>query len=87
MPKEKSVPAAEAAQELAELQGLSYEQARDELIAVVARLEAGGEPLESALKLWERGERLAQHCQNWLDGAQARLDQVRSQQNITPEEE
>ena len=34
---------------------LSYEQARDELLAVVQRLEAGGEPLETSLALWERG--------------------------------
>ena len=52
---------------------LSYEQARDELVQVVARLEAGGEPLEASLSLWERGEALAARCQEWLDGARARL--------------
>ncbi len=57
---------------------LGYEQARDELVEVVRRLEAGGEPLEASLALWERGEALARHCQEWLDGAQARLDAVRA---------
>ena len=57
---------------------MSYEQARDELVAVVARLEAGGETLEGSLELWERGEALAARCQQWLDGARARLDAVRS---------
>ena len=52
---------------------LSYEQARDELVEVVRRLEAGGVPLEEALALWERGEQLAAICQTWLDGARARL--------------
>ncbi len=52
---------------------LSYEQARDELLAVVQRLEAGGEPLETSLALWERGEALAARCQEWLDGARERL--------------
>ena len=52
---------------------LTYEQARDELIAVVGRLEAGGEPLEVSLELWERGEALAARCQQWLDGARERL--------------
>ncbi|MCA5892428.1 exodeoxyribonuclease VII small subunit [Isoptericola sp. NEAU-Y5] len=52
---------------------LTYEQARDELVHVVARLEAGGEPLESSLALWERGEALAARCQEWLDGARERL--------------
>jgi exodeoxyribonuclease VII small subunit len=52
---------------------LSYEQARDELIEVVRRLEAGGSTLEESLQLWERGEVLASICQEWLDGARARL--------------
>jgi exodeoxyribonuclease VII small subunit len=52
---------------------LSYEQARDELAAVVKRLEAGGLSLEQSLELWERGEKLAAICGEWLDGARARL--------------
>ncbi|MCW2839155.1 MAG: exodeoxyribonuclease small subunit [Aeromicrobium sp.] len=52
---------------------LPYEQARDELIAVVAQLEQGGTSLEESLALWERGEELAAICQRWLDGARARL--------------
>ncbi len=52
----------------------SYEAARDELVEVVRRLEAGGATLEESLALWERGEALAAVCQQWLDGAQARLD-------------
>ena len=53
---------------------LSYEQARDALIDVVKRLESGAETLEESLALWERGEALARHCEQWLAGAQARLD-------------
>ena len=53
---------------------LSYEAAREELIEVVRRLEAGGTNLEESLALWERGEKLAQVCQGWLDGAKKRLD-------------
>ncbi len=54
--------------------GLGYEQARDELIDVVRRLEAGGATLEESLALWERGEELAKVCRRWLEGARARLD-------------
>jgi len=54
-------------------QALSYEQARDELASVVKRLEAGGLTLEQSLELWERGEKLAAICGEWLDGARARL--------------
>jgi exodeoxyribonuclease VII small subunit len=53
---------------------LSYEQAREELVEVVRRLEGGGTNLEDSLALWERGEKLAQICQAWLDGAKKRLD-------------
>lgn len=57
---------------------LSYEAARAELEDVVRRLEAGGISLEDSLALWERGEALAKVCQDWLDGARARLDAVRA---------
>jgi exodeoxyribonuclease VII small subunit len=56
---------------------LSYEQARAELATVVERLEAGGTSLEESLALWERGEKLADVCQKWLDGARERLDASR----------
>jgi exodeoxyribonuclease VII small subunit len=52
----------------------SYESAREELIEVVRKLEAGGATLEESLALWERGEFLAKTCQEWLDGARKRLD-------------
>jgi exodeoxyribonuclease VII small subunit len=52
--------------------------ARDALGAVVSRLEAGGATLEESLALWERGEALAARCQQWLDGARARLDAARA---------
>ncbi|MDP2772506.1 MAG: exodeoxyribonuclease VII small subunit [Nocardioides sp.] len=54
----------------------SYEQAREELLDVVRRLETGGTTLEESLALWERGEQLATVCQEWLDGARQRLDAV-----------
>ncbi|WP_374694047.1 exodeoxyribonuclease VII small subunit [Cellulomonas fimi] len=60
------------------MSALTYEDARDELVAVVARLEAGGASLEESLRLWERGEALAARCQQWLDGARERLAAVRA---------
>lgn len=53
---------------------LSYEQARDELLQVVQKLESGGTSLQESIELWERGEELAMICQRWLDGARARFD-------------
>jgi exodeoxyribonuclease VII small subunit len=57
---------------------LSYEQARTELATVVERLETGGSSLEESLALWERGERLADVCQRWLDGARERIETARA---------
>lgn len=56
---------------------LSYEQARDELVQVVGKLEQGGTTLEESLQLWERGEALAARCEEWLLGARKRLEAAR----------
>ena len=69
----------EPAPATADVAELSYEQARAELVTVVEKLEAGGNTLEESLALWERGERLAAICQQWLDGARARLDAARAE--------
>jgi exodeoxyribonuclease VII small subunit len=60
---------------------LPYEQARDQLTELVKRLEAGGLTLEQSLELWERGERLATICEEWLEGARARLAAAISQRS------
>jgi exodeoxyribonuclease VII small subunit len=57
---------------------ISYEQAREELVEVVRKLEAGGTTLEESLALWERGEELATTCQRWLDGARTRLAEAQA---------
>ena len=57
---------------------LSYEAARDELAEVVAQLESGKATLEESLALWQRGEELAKICQEWLDGAKAKLDAAKA---------
>jgi exodeoxyribonuclease VII small subunit len=58
----------------AETAELTYEQARDELVTIVGRLEAGGVTLEESLALWQRGEDLAALCERYLDSARERLD-------------
>ncbi len=58
--------------------GLGYEQARQQLVEVVQRLESGGAPLDESLALWERGERLAALCQRFLDGAAKRVAAARA---------
>jgi exodeoxyribonuclease VII small subunit len=56
--------------------GLGYEQARDELAEVVRALEAGGLGLDESVALWERGEALARRCEEQLAGARERVQKV-----------
>ena len=57
----------------ADVAAMTYEQARDELVDIVARLENGQSGLEESMGLWQRGEVLAAHCATWLDRAEARI--------------
>ncbi len=57
---------------------LTYEQARDQLVAVVRDLESGTTGLADAMKLWERGERLAALCQRQLDGARETIERAKA---------
>ena len=57
---------------------LSYEEARNELVQVVADLEAGTATLEQTIELWERGEALASRCEEWLVGAKERLNKAKA---------
>jgi exodeoxyribonuclease VII small subunit len=59
--------------EHADVAAMTYEQARDELVGLVARLENGQVGLEESMSLWQRGEVLATHCSQWLDRAEARI--------------
>lgn len=67
-----------AAPDLSDIDRLGYEQAREQLVEIVSKLEAGGTTLEESLQLWERGEALATRCEQWLDGARERLDAARA---------
>lgn len=72
-------PAASSASGTGGVSELSYEDAREQLVKVVGQLEAGGISLEQSLALWERGEALADHCEQWLEGARKRLAAAREQ--------
>ncbi len=65
-----------ATDEFADVAQLSYEDARDELTSIVARLEGGQVPLEEGMRLWRRGEALAAQCTEWLDGAQRQISEA-----------
>ena len=51
----------------------AFEDALEELEAIVERMEDGEPSLEESLKLFERGMGLTRHCQKALDGAEQRI--------------
>lgn len=76
-----------ASPDLSDIESMGYEQAREELVATVSKLEAGGTALEESLALWERGEALANRCEQWLDGARDRLDAARARRESAEDQD
>jgi len=63
-------------EQVADIGGMSFEQALKALEDVVRQLEGGEVPLEESIGLYEKGEALRQHCQARLDAAQARIEKI-----------
>lgn len=61
---------------MSDINELSFEAAYAELETIIARLESGDLPLEDSVDLFERGRKLTQHCQNLLDKAELRVNQL-----------
>lgn len=74
-------------QKFRELEELSYEQARDELVEIVKILELGQMNLDESLHYWERGEELAAYCERYLDGASTRIEKALEKRQNTQNQE
>jgi exodeoxyribonuclease VII small subunit len=59
-----------------DIAALSFEDALRALEDIVRKLEGGEVPLDSSIALYERGEKLRQHCQARLDAAQLKIEQI-----------
>ena len=55
---------------------MSFEEAIDELEAIVKKLEAGKGRLDEAIDSYERGTLLRRHCEAKLSEAQARIERI-----------
>ena len=55
---------------------LTFDDALTELQRTVAELEAGGQPLEAALSLYERGVALQARCERLIGDAELRVQQL-----------
>ena len=58
------------------VEDLSYEEALAELDQVVSALESEQSQLEDAIKLFERGQALAERCGVLLEAAELKVKQV-----------
>jgi exodeoxyribonuclease VII small subunit len=59
-----------------EISALPFDEALAELQRTVARLEAGGQPLEEAIALYERGVALHERCARLLADAELRVKRL-----------
>ena len=59
-----------------EIAELAFEQSLQELEETVAKLEAGDLTLEESLALFERGQKLAAHCNELLEKASLKVEQL-----------
>lgn len=70
---------------------ISFEKALDALEKTVEELESGGFPLDTALKKYEEGIKMARHCQDKLNKAKAKIEVLMKDKNgnfeTTPLEE
>jgi exodeoxyribonuclease VII small subunit len=82
MPKSSSKKVEKAVEEL------TYEEALAELEEIVSALEgdASQNPLEEAIKLFERGQALASRCGILLEAAELKVKQVAGDEIIPFEE-
>ena len=60
----------------ADVEGLSFERAIEELETIVKRLEDGKVPLEESVAIYERGEALKRRCEQLLRQAEARVEKI-----------
>jgi exodeoxyribonuclease VII small subunit len=58
------------------IEAMAFDDALAELQRTVAELEAGGQPLETALALYERGVALQARCERLLADAELRVQQL-----------
>ncbi|RZI46929.1 exodeoxyribonuclease VII small subunit [Candidatus Finniella inopinata] len=58
------------------LEALSFEQAMVELESLVKKLEEGRLPLEEAIQAYERGTQLKKQCEQKLQDAKMRVEQI-----------
>ena len=58
------------------IDSLTFENALEELENIVRSLESGSAPLEESISTYERGIALKKHCEQKLQAAQLKIEQI-----------
>lgn len=70
------MPEPASAADPAAIDALSFDDALAELQRTVTELESGGQPLEAAIALYERGVALQARCERLITDAELRVQQL-----------
>ncbi len=72
-------PPSESPKEAIPIEEMTYEQALNELEAIVLEFESDERTLEQALEMFERGQALARHCAQLLEQAELKIQELTSE--------
>ncbi len=64
------------------IEEMTYEQALNELEAIVLDLETDERSLEQALGMFERGQALARHCTQLLEQAELKIQELSGEELV-----
>lgn len=78
-------PATANAATSADITGMTFESALEELGTIVRRLEGGQVALDAAIGMFERATALKAHCDARLRDAEARIERIRVGSDGTPQ--
>jgi len=79
MKKPTRKPASDAAPLDPQGAAMGYEEAIEELEAIIGRMEKGETTLEESLREYARGDALVRHCRQVLDQAEQRIESIAGQ--------
>ncbi|MFZ4465655.1 MAG: exodeoxyribonuclease VII small subunit [Phycisphaerales bacterium] len=79
MKKPPRTPAADAAPLDPQVAAMGYEEAIEELEAIIGRMEKGETTLEESLREYARGDALVRRCRQVLDQAEQRIESIAGQ--------
>jgi exodeoxyribonuclease VII small subunit len=75
-------PPTKSPEEPVPIEEMTYEQALNELEAIVLDLETDERTLEQALEMFERGQALARRCAQLLEQAEIRIQELSGEELV-----